>query len=522
MIYEFEKFELDTDTLELRHEGVARSLEPQVFELIKFLIINRRRLVSKDGLQEHVWKGRFVSDSVINSRVSTARALLDDDGKAQRLIKTHHRQGFRFIGDVTEQPAGQLHSRVAGQNALGLPPDDLPTPSVKPSIAILPFHLVGIAGPHLAIADALPYEIISELSRMRWLKVIARGSSFRFREIDPNIVSIGQALGVRYCLTGTVEITGRHINVIVEVAETEQASIVWSHQFKTDIDGVHEVRQQITSNIETALEVHIPLNEARRARLKPIENLDAWELYHLGLQHLHRFTREENDQAAVLFTKAIALEPSFARAHAALSSTEFYNARTHYTGDFASSSKRCREFAEESVAIDPLDPYANYAMGRSCTVIGDLETSTSWYDRTLELRPNYAQCLYSTALTDILTNQADHGRNQIDNALALSPLDPFLCAMYSVRAFAHIIHKEYEAAAVWGEKAMATPNVHPHYACVPMIAHTLNGNMESANLWRKKLVSNFENASHHHFFESFPFQNGKVRERITEAFLRLS
>ncbi|MEE9380007.1 MAG: winged helix-turn-helix domain-containing protein [Hyphomonadaceae bacterium] len=519
MIYEFENFELDTDMLELRHEGVARSLEPQVFELIKFLIVNRHRLVSKDDLQEHVWNGRFISDSVINSRLSTARALLDDDGKTQRLIKTHHRQGFRFIGDVTEQPLENLFGRATKQDLRNKSTEELITPSVKPSIAILPFHLIGIAGPHAAITDALPYEIISELSRARWLKVIARGSSFRFREINPDIISLGRTLGVRYCLTGIIEITGKQINVIVEVAETEHASIVWSQQFKSDIDGVHEIREKITSNVEAALEVHIPINEARRARLKPVENLDAWGLYHLGLQHLYRFTREENDQAAGLFRKAVALEPNFARAHAALSSTEYYNARTHYTDEFESSSKRCREHAEKSVAIDPLDPFANYAMGRSYTAIGDLETSTSWYDRTLDLRPNYAQCLYSTALTDILTELANHGREHIDDALVLSPLDPFLCAMHSVRAFSHIINEEYEEAAAWGEKAMATPNVHPHYACVPLISHTLNGDMGRANVWRDKLRVDFPKLSHHHFFASFPFQNGKTREQITQAFL---
>lgn len=514
MIIRFETFELDLDQKELRRDGVAQSAEPQVLKLLEVLIENRNRVVSKDDLIDLVWGGRFVSDSVINSRISTARGLIDDDGKRQRLIKTLHRQGFRFVGEV-DAPAIQVLSEPDVADAV----DRVTPPSTKPSIAILPFRLVGVAGPYAAIADALPYELITELSKMRWLRVIARGSSFQFRESDPDVVSIGKQLGVRYCLTGLVEVMGDKINVIVEVADARNADIVWSQQFKSTVDGVHEIREQITSSVAASLEVHIPLNEAKQARMKPAENLDAWGAYHLGLQHLYRFTREDNDQAAHLFKRAIELEPELARAHAALSSTEYYNARTHYTSDYAACVQRCRAHAEKSLEIDGYDPYANYAMGRAYTAAGDLDMCATWYDRTLSIRPNYAQCLYSIALNDTLVEAADQGQAHIDDALTLSPLDPFLCAMYSVRAFSHIIREEYEAAAKWGEKVMATPNVHPHYACIPAISHTMNGNLERADVWYQKLRENFPGSSHRDFFASFPFQEGPVKQRITDAFL---
>lgn len=514
MIIRFEMFELDLDQKELRRDGEAQPAEPQVLKLLHVLIENRHRVVSKDELIDLVWDGRFVSDSVINSRISTARSLIDDDGKRQRLIKTLHRQGFRFLGEV-EMPTIEVMSDPEIAKAV----EEIVTPSTKPSIAILPFRLVGVAGPHAAIADALPYELITELSKMRWLRVIARGSSFQFRDSDPDIIAIGTQLGVRYCLTGLVEVMGDRINVIVEVAETDKANIVWSQQFKSDVSGVHEIREQITSSVAASLEVHIPLNEAKQARLKPAENLDAWGAYHLGLQHLYRFTRDDNDQAAVLFKRAIELEPDLARAHAALSSTEYYNARTHYTSDYAACVARCRSHAEKSLEIDAFDPYANYAMGRAYTAAGDLDMCATWYDRTLSIRPNYAQCLYSIALNDTLVEAADQGQAHIDDALTLSPLDPFLCAMYSVRVFSHIIREEFEEAARWSEKVMATPNVHPHYACIPVISHTMNGNLERADVWYQKLISNFRGSSHREFFASFPFQDGAAKDRIMDAFL---
>ena len=207
MILRFETFELDLSKKELRQDGAVRAAEPQVLKLLTFLIENRDRVVSKDDLTEHVWEGRFVSDSVINSRISTARSLIDDDGRSQRLIKTLHRQGFRFVGDV--EMSDPMPAQVMSTAEVDKAVEEIVTPSTKPSIAILPFRLVGVAGPHAAIADALPYELITELSKMRWLRVIARGSSFQFRDSDPDIVAIGKQLGVRYCLTGLVEVMTR-------------------------------------------------------------------------------------------------------------------------------------------------------------------------------------------------------------------------------------------------------------------------------------------------------------------------
>ena len=392
-------------------------------------------------------------------------------------------------------------------------------PSTKPSIAILPFRLFGVAGTHAGIADALPHDLIAELSRMHWLHVISRGSSFQFRDADPNIVEIGKSLSVRYCLSGLVEILGDRISVVVEVSDTSNARVVWSDQFRSDVEGVHEIREKISSSVVAAMEVRIPVNEAHLARLKPAENLDAWGAFHLGLQHMYRFNKDDNGKAAEFFKRSIELEPAHSRAHAGLSSTEYYNARTHYTNDHAACVRRCREHAERSVEIDPLDPFSNFAMGRAFTAAGDREMSATWYERTLSIRPNFAQCLYQVALNNALTEQADASLDHIDQALKLSPLDPFLFAMHTVRAFAHIIREEYDLAAKWAEKVMATPNVHPGYACIPLISHTLNGDIERGSEWFQKIRSVYPDTTHAEFFASFPFQQGETKERITQAFL---
>jgi len=231
MIYGFENFELDTLKAELRKDGADVALEPQVFSLLCLLIENAERLVSKDEIIEKVWDGRIVSDSALASRIKTLRAALGDDGKAQRFIRTAHGQGFRFVAET--------RNRAAPPSAPDERDEPRPDLSAKPSIAILPFRLVGVAGANAGVADALPDELISVLARLRWLFVIARGTAFRFRPPEQDVVEIGAALGVRYCLTGTIEITGDKIVVAVELAETKNGGVIWGERFSTQIDDIH-------------------------------------------------------------------------------------------------------------------------------------------------------------------------------------------------------------------------------------------------------------------------------------------
>src|SRR5262249_23866804 len=148
-----------------------------------------------------------------------------------------------------------------------------------------------------AFAHALPDEIITELSRLRWLFVRARGSCFRLRASDAEIVDIGRMLGVRYCLSGTLELSGQRLGITVELVDTRDGGIIWEERFSGQIDAVHSIREDILSRVITALDLRIPIHEAARARLKVPENLDAWSAYHLGLQHLYRFNRGDNAAA---------------------------------------------------------------------------------------------------------------------------------------------------------------------------------------------------------------------------------
>jgi len=358
MIYRFGPFELDTAKVELRSGGDVCSVEPQVFALLALLVDNRERLVSKDEIIEKVWEGRVVSEAAVASRIKSARKVLGDDGKSQQFIKTIHSQGFRFVADAKVSRAGvadQGGSKPAVQSAGG---------TSRPSIAVLPFRLIGAPGLYAAIADALPHELITELSRLRWLFVTARGSSFRLRGSDADIGEIGRLLDVRYCLSGTVEIAGASLAVTVDLIDTRDSGVVWAEHFAGSIDDVHQIREDIRSEILAALEIQIPLHQAALARLTVTENLNAWSSYHLGLQHMYRFNRKDNAAATALFHQAIGRDPNFARAHAGLSFVHFQTAFMRHSDDLAGEIALARRFALRGLELDPIDPFVNFTMGR--------------------------------------------------------------------------------------------------------------------------------------------------------------
>lgn len=505
MIYRFDAFELDLAKFELRAGGRARPVEPQVFALLALLVGNRERLVSRDEMIEKVWDGRIVSDAAIASRIKSARQALGDDGASQRFIRTVHRQGFRFVAEAKVVGAVAVPEAATGQ---------LPGVAARPSLAVLPFRLLGDAGPCAPIADALPHELIAALARLRWLFVTARGSSFRLRANEVEAADVASLLGVRYYLCGTVEVVGSRLGVTVELVDTRGGGIVWAERLSGGVGDVHRVREEICARILSALEIHIPMHEAAQARLAVSGHLDAWSAYHLGLQHMYRFNRADNAQAAAMFRQALTLDPEFARAHAALSFVHFQSAFLRYSDDLTGEMALSRRHALHGLELDPIDPFINYAMGRSFWLEGDLHSSLLWLERATSISPNYAQGIYALAWTETLAGRVAEGRSHVDLAMRLSPLDPLYYGMLGTRALNHLMAGDDAAAAEWAERAARSPGAHALIAMVAVAAHALAGDAARAASWSAEVRARNPALTRADFFRAFPMHSTVLRERI--------
>jgi TolB-like protein len=529
MIYQFGPFELDVAAVELRQGDKTRLVEPQVFALLALLVENRERLVSKDEIIEKVWDGRIVSDTAVTSRIKSARRALGDDGKSQRFIRTIHGQGYRFIAsakasrgkttfDASAPASGNPVENVASGTTEAASSWDMDS---RPSLGVLPFRLLGDGGQYAALSVALPDELITELSRLRWLFIIARGSSFRLQAAGGDIREIGALLQVRYCLSGTVEVQDRNIVVAVELADTKDGGIVWADRFSGRVDDVHLMREDIRARVLMALEIHLPAHEANRARYRAAENLDAWSLYHLGLQHLYRFNRLDNIAATDLFQRAVTLDPAFARAHAGLSFMHFQSAFMRYSDDIPTEIGHARRFAERGMELDPLDPFVNFTMGRTYWLEGDLETSLGWLERSTTISPHYAQGIYARAWTEALANRAQDGRVHADLAMRLSPLDPLHYAMRATRAFTHLALGEDVEAARWADRAASSPGAHVLIAMIAAAAHSLALDAARASHWAANVRERNSSLTRADFSRSFPMQSEVMRVRVLTTLAQL-
>ena len=526
VIYQFDNFELDMACFELRDAGEACPLEPQVFALLAYLVEHRERLVSKDEIFEKLWDGRIVTESALSSRIKWARKALGDDGKAQRFIKTVHGRGFRFVADV--QVMRNPIVVVPGVGANEPNPDGSESAfsaiesSQRPSIAVLPFRSATDDAVHCkTIAEGLSHELITELARLRWLLVIARGSSFRFREHNRDIREVGHLLGVRYCLAGDVEVDGQQLAVTTELVDTRSGEVVWGERYSGYLDDVHAMRKEIRSKILASLEIQIPLHEAAGARLISTDNLDAWSAYHLGLQHLYRFNRQDNAAAAELFGRAVDQDPAFARAHAGLSFVHFQTAFMNQTDDIPTEVALARSCAQRGLDIDPLDPFVNFTMGRSFWLDADLDRAQSWLERAVSLSPNYAQGLYALAWTNTLAGPESDGREQIDLAMRLSPLDPLYYAMLGARGFTHIARGEDIEAVEWTERAARSPGAHVFMAVIAAAAQALVGDPTRAKAWARDVRERSPKLTSADFFRSFPIKTEPMRARVAVALQEL-
>jgi TolB-like protein len=482
MLFLFEDYALDTDRRELRRGSSLLSVEPQVFDLLVFLISNRDRVVSRDDLLASVWGGRNVSESALASRINAARRAVGDTGEQQRLIRTVLRKGFRFVGAVKE-----VHKPAAAAFA---PLDQTPDAGCmteaqrrswrgrRSSIAVMPF--AATSGSASSFADGLSHDIIWGLARLRTLFVIARGSTFALREQTSNPQEIGRALTVDYAATGSVVRNEDRLLITVELFATDSGRVIWAETYETLLGETFAILGNIASRIIGSLDAEIEAVERNRAVLKPPNSLNAWEAHHRGLWHVYRFTEPDNEQAQRYFKRAIKLDPTFSRAYAGLSFTHWQNAHLFKSTARQTEADRAFDAASRGLLADHRDPAAHWAMGRALWLRGENEASIRELNEAIGLSPNFAMGHYTLGFVQAQTGDAQAAVEAIEVARQLSPFDPMLYAMCAARAFALFRLERFEEAGEWALNATRQPNAHLHVHALSALVLAGAGRLEES------------------------------------------
>ena len=446
MLFLFENFALDCGRRELRLAGTIVPVEPQVFDILVYLIANRDRVVSKDDLIASVWGGRIVSESTLTSRINAVRKAVGDSGAKQEFVRTFARKGVRWIAPV------KLEAEAEGQinNPLALPQ--------KPSIAVLPFRNMSGDPDHDSFVDGVTEEIITALSRVRWFFVIARGSAFAYksRDIDPN--EIARELGVRYILTGSVRRADDRIRVAAQLIDANSRSNVWARSYDRALSDIFAVQDEITQTIVGGIEPELGRAERERARIKQRDSIDAWSIYQRGMFHVYRYTQADLAQARKLFEDAIAIDADLGPAYSAIAEAYYYEVVYGFADSPGDNRQRAIEVAQKAVALDRDDAGAHCTLGRIRYLCREYAAAISELELALDLNPSLALAHYGLGATFVFSGRPHDAFPHLESAIRLSPQDPNM-GSYLVRiAEAKYLIGEDEAAVSFALRALAQPS----------------------------------------------------------------
>jgi TolB-like protein len=328
-------------------------VQPQVFDLLVYLVQNRDRVVSKNDLIASVWGGRLVSDSTLTSRINAARKAVGERGANQKLIRTIPRKGFRFVGVVNEQSNNTPPVEAPPEPSHEPPTPALPWPD-RPAIAVLPFNNMSGEREQEYFSDGISEDIVTALSRLRWFLVIARNSSFIYKGRSVHIKQIAEELGVRYVVEGSVRKSGNRVRITAQLNDVATGSHVWAERYDRDLTDVFAVQDEITEAIVAAIEPQIYLAENFRAKRKPPSSLDAWDLVMRALSHYWRLSREDQVVAQALLEKAIALDPNYGQALGLLATSHMFSAHMGWA-DMATAAPIAERAALAAIQADSAD-----------------------------------------------------------------------------------------------------------------------------------------------------------------------
>jgi TolB-like protein len=460
--FRFTDFEIDLAQQELRRKGELVPIEPQVFDLLIHLIRNRDRIVSKDELIDAIWQGRVISEAALSSRVAAVRRAIGDNGDDQRLLRTHHKRGFRFIGQV-EGPVSSPKAVDSSKGNEGLqtiaPALALPD---RPSIAVLPFQNMSGDPDQEYFADGLTEDIITGLSHQRWFFVIARNSSFTFKGEAIDVRKVASVLGIRYVLEGSVRKAAGRVRVTAQLIDAGNATHLWADRYDRELANIFELQDEITNRVIDSVGPQIIVAEAARVRRKPPQSIDAWDLVMQALPHMWRMSTEEQRLAQDFLQQALAIDPDYAHAHALLGWTyvSMFNLDTRTPiGEF---TDRALESGGRAVALDEQDHWGHLVLGLGHVRRRRPEAAVMHLCKSVELNHNFALGYAGLGYAFACSGQPERGLKSLEQAQRLSPRDPFL-AMYApvVRYMALFAMSQYEETIA---VCRATTAMHPNHA----------------------------------------------------------
>jgi TolB-like protein len=386
----------------------------------------------------------------------------------------------------------------------------------KPSIAVLPFQNMSGDPEQEYFADGMVEDIITGLSRIKWLFVISRNSSFGYKDKSPDIRAVGRELGVRYVLEGSVRKVGNRVRITGQLIEAETGRHLWADRYDRTLDDIFVLQDEITMSVVGCLEPELFAAEHARLRRKPPQSLDAWECFIRASFLFSQHSEEGSSAALSLLDHAIVLDGGYGRAYALRAFTLVWRAFQGWE-DMGSAIERATAAATRAIACDSQDPWAYVGRGMVATATRDISEAINAHRHATDLSPNFAYAHAMLGASLALGGRPEEAIESTSRAVRLSPRDTFSDDFQLFYAFAHFQAGRYVEAASFAETAIQLRPEHPAPHVIATASYGLAGNGKKAVDALARLKALVPEITASNVEKTFPYALAEDRARLSQG-----
>lgn len=445
MSWAFDEFVLDPDRRELRRGAALIKAEPQVFDLLAYLVSRRARVVAKDELIQVIWHGRVISESALTARISAVRRVVGDDGKRQRLIKTFSRKGVRFVGNVVEIPAPP-RSRPNSD-----PPDErlsavaLPG-SCQPMIAVFRFSAITGDQEERWFADSLVETFAVMLNRFGWLRVLGPMLDRASPDAEAaNARGLADHLGVGYAVQGTARRWGERLRITARLVDASTGVHLWAEHFDGSTTEGFNLPDDIAATMASSMAGAVRAAEADRLSLAANPEETPYTL-HLRAHPIYSSSRARVQRSLKLLERALVLDPSHGPALAdAANCLQIFDVNG-WTDDRAANRDRALALARRAVQVSSCPEVVATAAFVSAYFGADTDAAAALVDQALALNPSFAQGWYMNGMAWLYAGKSDQAVDCFGKAIRLNPRDQIARRSDAGLGFAGLFTRRFDEA----------------------------------------------------------------------------
>ena len=439
---------LDLERALLRNgAGAEVALRPKALELLLTLARNPGRIMSRDDLFDAVWPDVTVTEDNIAQCVREIRRAIGDADA--RILRTIVKRGYCLDIEI--------------QSGASAPPERVPAVHQgRPSLVVLPFQSIPYDSDSEWFADGIVEEITTALSRFRTLFVIARNSAFTFKGQSVDVRDVGQRLGVRYVLEGSVRRAGGQLRVTGQLIEAETGIHVWADRYDGVLSDIFELQDQITAAVAGVLEPSVRRAEIERAARKPTSDLTVYDLYLRAMPALYARSKVGYEQAKSLLEEAVERDPNFAQVRAMLAVLWELGAYSGWEQDIDAAKERAINLAREALTSDSSDPHVMARCGSVLAMLGGAHAEGSaLLDRAIAANPNCAEAYFRGGWVSMWTGDFATALTRADINERLDPLSAEEIGRTGIRAASRFFLREFDAAIEAADRTVGrSPDFH--------------------------------------------------------------